>query len=87
MNTVQNGIILSVYCFIVILLYIALSSPFDTVMTGFQNINESSSDAYIESGVTLERTVFDMVFAGLILIPVIWFIYVTFYREPNWRLR
>lgn len=87
MSTITNGIILSVYCFIVILFYIVLSSPFNQIMTGFQNINITESDSHIESSVTLERIIFNIIFAGLMIIPVIWFIYMTFYREPNWRFR
>ena len=44
-------------------------------------------DAEIEQSGTVLRTVFNMSFAGLLIVPILWFIYFAFYREPDWRFR
>jgi len=70
-----------------IVIYIVISGVFDDFVTDFENLNLTNSDAEIEqSGGTL-RTVFNISFAGLIIIPALWFIYLAFYREPDWRFR
>jgi len=87
MSVIRNGVILLVYLVIIICLYLFLSSPFDTLMSNFDDIDSTLSDSHIEAGTSLNRTVFDMMFAGLILVPIIWFVLWCFSREPDWRYR
>ena len=86
MDIARNGIIMLVYIFVVILLYMFLSSPFDDMVTTFANINGSASDTHVEAAVTTSRTVFNIIFAALILVPIVWFITWVMHREPDWRL-
>jgi len=76
---------MAVYLFIVIVIYIVLSSPFDDIMTDFGDINATNSDTHVESGIALGRTVFDIIFALAGIIPIFWFMVKVFYREPDWR--
>ena len=87
MDIFRSGIILAVYLFIIFVAYIVISSPFDDIMTDFENINNTASDTGVERGTNMGRTVFDMVFAAAGLIPIIWFIVSVFAREPDWRYR
>ena len=87
MNLAFKGVIMSVYVFVLIVAYIVLSSPFASIMTDFDNLNLTNSDAEIESGTGYGQLVFDMVFAALAIVPLLWFIISCFNREPDWRYR
>jgi len=85
-SIIRNGIILAVYLAIVFLLYAFISSPFDVVMTNFNDINATLSDSHVEAGTSQARIVFDMVFAIAMIIPVVWFIVSVFRTEPDWGM-
>ena len=85
MDIVRTGIIMMVYVAVIFILYILLSSPFNEVVMSFENINGTASDAHVDASGSIARTVFDMTFAGLIIVPIIWFIAWIFRREPDWR--
>jgi len=78
---------MAIYVFIVIVIYIVLSSPFDDIMTDFDNLNNTNSDSEVEHGSSWGRTVFDMIFGMLVLVPLVWFAFWCFHREPDWRDR
>ena len=84
-DIVRSGGILIIYLFIITILYIFLSSPFDDIMTDFEDINSTASDSQVESASSLGRTVFNMIFAGLGIVPIAWFIVEVFKTEPDWR--
>jgi len=63
-----------------------LSTPFDEFMGGLEDVN-GSSDAHVEHTSGYSRTVFDIFFAGMGIVPVIWFIVEIFKREPDWGYR
>jgi len=87
LNIVRSGAIMAIYVFVVIILYMVLSSPFEDIMGSYDNINSTASDSHIEHGSSISRTVFDMIFAGLVIVPLVWFAFMCFYREPDWRDR
>ena len=64
-----------------------LSSPFDDMMSGLEDLNMTASDAKVEDASGWGRTVFDMIFAGFVLVPIIWFVVWVFHREPDWGYR
>jgi hypothetical protein len=84
-DIVRSGTILIVYLFIIIALYIFISGPFDTLVTTFEGLNMTASDTYVEASSSLGRTVFDLIFAGLAVVPIAWFIVDIFRTEPDWR--
>ena len=85
MDIMRSGIILIVYLFGITTLYLFLSSPFDDMVSNFENINQSASDTYVEETSSIVRIVFDMMFAGFAIVPIVWFIIEVFKREPDWR--
>jgi len=86
-SIVRVGSIMAIYAFIVIVIYIVLSSPFDDIMTDFENLNLTNSDTEVEGGSSYGRLVFDMIFALAVIIPMLWFIIWCFRREPDWGER
>jgi hypothetical protein len=87
LNIVHGGVILIVYVFVVIACYTFISGAFEDVISSVEDVNSTASDTEVESAGTTLRTVFDLMFAGLVLVPVIWFVYWVFSREPDWRYR
>jgi len=87
MNIIPAGILLAAYMFVTITAYVFLSGVFVDVITGVENINMSASDALVEASGSTLRIVFDMMFAGLLLVPVVWFVYWAYSREPDWGYR
>jgi len=81
-DIVRNGVILAVYMFIVIAIYMFISSPFDDLVSGFED-TDTPADDKVEDSSSLARTVFNMIFAGLIIAPIVWFIAWCFRREPG----
>jgi len=86
-DIIRDGVVMIVFVFVVVVLYILLSDPFDTMMTSFENLNLSSSDAQVESASGLGRTVFDIAFVGLGIVPLLWFVVRVMRREPDWYWR
>jgi len=85
MNIVHGGIVMGAYLFVIIVIYIVLSSPFDDMVSSFEDLNMTASDTQVESASGWGRTVFDLVFAGLFIVPFLWFVVLVFRREPDWR--
>lgn len=87
MDIVRSGIIMGAYLFVIIIIYMVLSSPFDDMMSSFEDLNMTKSDAKVEDASSWGRAVFDMIFAGLALVPLLWFVVWVFRREPDWGYR
>jgi len=88
MNDIARaGVIMIVYLFLITVMYIFISSPFDDFMTSFENLNNTASDSQVESSTGYGRTVFDIIFGGLAIVPVLYFIVWVFKREPDWGYR
>jgi len=81
-DIIRNGVIMLVIEFILLMAYIFISSPFDDMMTSFENIN-GTTDTEVEAGTSQGRTIFNIMFAGFALIPPIWFMIWVFTREPD----
>ena len=84
LDIMRNGIIMIVYLSIIFIMYMVLSTPFENIMTG---LDTSANMSQVSSGVTNGKWVFNLIFAGLAIVPVIWFIGWSFWREPDWRQR
>jgi len=82
-NIIKDGVIMMVFLLLIISMYIFLSNPFEEMMTTFDNIN-GSTDSQVESGTNTNRLVFDIIFGALAVITVLWFIFRTMTREPDW---
>lgn len=80
-SPIRDGVILIVYLSLIIISYLVLSTPFEEMVAGFEGVSTSE----VDSSVATARTVFNIIFAGLGIVPVFWFIVRTFMREPDWR--
>ena len=85
MNLIYKSVIMAVYLFVLIIAYMVLSSPFASIMSDFDDLNLTGSDSHVESGTSNGQLVFDMVFAGLAIGGLLWFVVSCFYREPDRR--
>lgn len=85
-DIIRNGVLLIVYLFIIFVIWIVLSSPFETMMDSFDNIN-GTYDAEVEAGTSNNRTVFNIFFGGLAIAGILWFVVWIFRREPDWGFR
>lgn len=78
---IRDSIIMLVSLFTIIILYLFLSTPFDTMMT---NIDTAANEPHTSYTISLIKTVFNIFFAMLALTPIIWFILRVMRREPQW---
>lgn len=86
-DVVRDGALLIISEFVIVLIYIVISSPIATVIA-------SLVDAGTASGVTemtyyhgLVNTVMTICFILAGFIPIIWFILRMMSREPDWGYR
>ena len=85
MDIARAGVIMCAYLFIVVIFYIVLSSPFDDMMTAFEDANITGSDTQVDAAGSTNRIVFNLFFAGLVFAPILYFVVWVFHREPDWR--
>ena len=85
MNPVRDGIILAVYELIIIIVYIVISGPFVTLVDAIGAADASMTQ--LQTGVSTSKTVFGLACAIAGLIPLIWFVFRVFSREPDWGYR
>ena len=85
-NIIRDGIILIVYEFIIILLYIVLSNPVALTLDAIVSA-ATASGISITSYYNEIKTVFSICFAMLGLIPLVWFVFRMWAREPDWGYR
>ena len=83
MNIMRSGVMLIAYLFVVVIFFIVISDPFDTIMDNFDEINMDASDGAIEYHSSVARTVFNMCFALAAVIPTIWFVTEVFKTDPD----
>lgn len=84
-NIIRDGVIMLVVLSVIIILWLVLSTPFADMVSTFEDLNMTDSDAHVEDASAWTRTVWHMFFGGLAMIPIIWFIFRVFQREPEWR--
>ena len=82
-SIIQAGVVFAVYLFVMILLYFVLSSPIDSVMNGIigSASNTLASDEMTEFSPNFTWAV-KLAFAISIAIPVTWFVFWLFSKEP-----
>ena len=85
MNPIRDGIILAVYELIIIIVYIVISDPFVHIVDALGAADASL--VQLQTGVATSKIVFGIACAIAGLIPLIWFIFRVFSREPDWGYR
>lgn len=84
-NIIQDGVIMLIVLAVIFICWLVLSTPFETVISSFEDVDMANSDAKVEDATGWMRTAWHMIFAGLGAVPIIWFIFRMFQREPEWR--
>ena len=86
MNIGKAGILMMTYLFIVVLAYIVLSTPFENMIAGFEGLG-GNAGTEIDEQVGRSRTMFNIFFGGLAVVPIIWFLIWIMRREADWGFR
>lgn len=84
-NIIRDGVVMLVFLFIIIACWLILSGPFEDIVSEFEDVNLSASDTHVEESTGWIRSVWDIFFAAMGVVPIIWFIMRCFMREPEWR--
>ena len=81
-NIVHAGVVFGVYLFIMILIYLTLSSPIDSVMDAIQaNPPDDAADEMAEHAPNIEWGI-KAAFACGFAIPITWFVFWVMSKEP-----
>jgi hypothetical protein len=78
----KAGVVLAVYLFIVLLVYFALSGPVNALFNAFDSTNWGAAESQHASYMSLIRQAMTVFFAIFISIPIVWFFFWVFHREP-----
>jgi len=83
-NIIHAGLILIVYMFCVILLYFVLSSPVDAIFDAIETGSVGTdAETYMTEFLPNIEWAVRVVFAIALAIPITWFIFWIFSREPD----
>jgi len=86
MNIGKAGVIMLTYLFIVFIAWMLLSTPFEETISGFEGLGGEAGDE-MDTQISRSRTVFNVFFGGMAIVPIIWFLIWIMRREPDWRFR
>ena len=82
----KAGVVLLVYLFIVLLTYFALSGPVNAIYGAFDSTNwGTGAESHHASYMALIRQATTVFFAIFISIPIVWFFFWVFHREPSYQ--
>jgi len=86
-NIIRDGVILIVYEFIIIFTYIIISTPVATTIASLATAGTASGVTQMAFYKGLVDAVFSICIGLLALVPVIWFMFRVYQREPDWGYR
>lgn len=86
MNVGKAGVLMLVYLFIVFTAWMLLSTPFEEVISGFEGIGGEAGDE-LDDQVGRSRSVFNIFFGGMAIVPLVWFLIWIMRREADWGFR
>ena len=81
----KAGVVLATYLFIVLLTYFVLSAPINMIFDGFQAGNWGAAETMKSDYMDLIRSACTLFFALFISIPIVWFFFWVFHREPAYN--
>ena len=82
MNIIKAGLAMLIYFFIVAITYFIISTPVTTLLDGFEG-----SHAEVDSRLDLFKGYFTLFIALSCAVPITWFLFWVFHREPDWSYR
>lgn len=84
---IKAGIMMLVFLFITIIAYFLLSAPVNLIFNAFDDIDTGEAVDEMNTIMPNIRTAFNIFFALLAAVPLTWFIFWSFSREPDWGYR
>jgi hypothetical protein len=78
----KAGVVLLVYLALVLIVYFALSGPVNALFNAFDSTNWGAAESQHASYMSLIRQAMTVFFAIFISIPIVWFFFWVFHREP-----
>lgn len=87
MQLLPRSIMTIIWLITVIILWVALSTPYTEFSSTFNDLNMTNSDTHIESVSEINTVVFNMIFGGLAIASIVWFIIDSIREEPDWSQR
>lgn len=82
---IRAGVILAVFTFVVVITYFALSTPLELIYDGFDTGNMGAAESAMDTYLPIIRTATTLFFCILISLPVTWFVFWVFHREPSYQ--
>ena len=79
----QAAVVLGVYVFMVLMLYFVLSVPVNLIFDGFEGSDWAAAEPYKTDHMDNIRQTATIFFAIFISIPIVWFFFWVFHREPR----
>ena len=86
-NIVRAGVILIIYEFIIVFTYIIISTPVATTIASLATAGTGMGVSQMAFYKGLVDAVFSICMGLMALIPVIWFMFRVYQREPDWGYR
>ena len=80
----QAAVILVTYVFLVLILYFVLSTPVNMIFDGFDSTNWAAAEPQHAGTMSNIRQTWTIFCAIFISIPLCWFFFWVFHREPRW---
>lgn len=81
----KAGVVLAVYLFIVLLVYFLLSGPVEALYSALSSGSWGAAESQKVSYMALIRQATTIFFAIFISIPIVWFFFWVFHREPAYQ--
>ena len=86
-NIIQDGIMLIASEFVILLTYIVISSPVASMIISITSAGTSMGVTQMAHEQMLVDSVFSICMLILALVPVIWFVFRMYQRNPDWGYR
>lgn len=79
----KAGAVFVVYLFIVVAAYFLLSAPVDLIFDAFASADAAQASDELSTFIPQFRTALQIFFALFLALPVTWFVFWVFHREPG----
>lgn len=86
-EVIRDGVILIVYEFIIVFIYIIISTPVALTLTSIASAGTAMGVTQMAALESEIEAVFSICIGLLALVPVIWFVFRVYQREPDWGYR
>jgi len=81
----KAGVVFLLYLFLVLVIYFALSTPVEMLFDAFESADFAGAETQKDTYMPVIRTACTIFFSILVSIPVAWFFFWIFHREPSYQ--